>query len=67
MVYFQVETVGQTYMAASGAPLRTKSHATNIADLALCMTKNVLDLKVPNRDILIRIGYFIVISISKYH
>ena len=32
---FQVETVGDLYMVASGIPTRNDSHAAEIADMAL--------------------------------
>ncbi|KAF2889869.1 hypothetical protein ILUMI_16304 [Ignelater luminosus] len=54
---YKVETVGQIYMVASGAPERTQSHAQNIADLSLCMVKEVANLKIPSMDkVGIRIG-----------
>nr|CAH7747443.1 unnamed protein product [Callosobruchus chinensis] len=38
---YKVETVGQIYMVASGAPERTEMHAQNIAELALAMLESV--------------------------
>lgn len=43
----QVETVGQIYMVASGAPERNHHHAQNVADLSLRMMKDVQKLKSP--------------------
>lgn len=54
---FQVETVGQIYMAACGAPEKTDLHAQNIADLALAMIENIQKIKtVDNKEVEIRIG-----------
>ncbi|CAH1111121.1 unnamed protein product [Psylliodes chrysocephalus] len=55
---YKVETVGQVYMVASGAPERTPLHAQNIADLALAMLseikrinlkKTVVDVKIARK------------------
>lgn len=35
-------------MAASGAPERTKDHASNVADFSLALIKGVKDLKLPS-------------------
>ncbi|XP_017776660.1 PREDICTED: soluble guanylate cyclase 89Db-like [Nicrophorus vespilloides] len=54
---YKVETVGQIYMAASGAPERVDKHATNVADLSLSMVKNVKGILVPSQTkVEIRIG-----------
>ncbi|XP_034936653.1 soluble guanylate cyclase 89Da-like isoform X1 [Chelonus insularis] len=54
---YKVETVGRIYMAASGAPDRTKDHARNIADVSLQLINCVRSLKLPSGiDIQIRIG-----------
>ncbi|KAH0554469.1 soluble guanylate cyclase 89Da-like [Cotesia glomerata] len=54
---YKVETVGRIYMAASGAPDRTKHHARNIADVSLQLIKRVRSLQLPSGiDIQIRIG-----------
>ncbi|KAI4457336.1 guanylate cyclase soluble subunit beta-2 [Holotrichia oblita] len=45
---YKVETVGQIYMAASGAPERTKDHAINVADFSLALIKGVKDLTLPS-------------------
>ncbi|KAI4457344.1 guanylate cyclase soluble subunit beta-2 [Holotrichia oblita] len=45
---YKVETVGQIYMAASGAPERTKDHAINVADFSLALIKGVKDLRLPS-------------------
>ena len=53
----QVETVGQVYMAVSGAPEYTPQHAENVADVALCLLRQV---KLPSGiSIQIRIGEFL--------
>lgn len=52
-----METVGQVYMAASGAPERTEKHAQNVADLALRMLESVKKLDTSSDSkIEIRIG-----------
>lgn len=52
-----METVGQIYMAACGAPERTALHAQNVADLALAMVENIRQIKtVDNNVVEIRIG-----------
>ncbi|XP_076238178.1 soluble guanylate cyclase 89Da [Calliopsis andreniformis] len=54
---YKVETVGRIYMAASGAPDRTETHAQNTADVSLQLIKHVRSLKLPSGlDIQIRIG-----------
>ncbi|KAJ8974759.1 hypothetical protein NQ317_019163 [Molorchus minor] len=54
---YKVETVGQVYMVASGAPERTDLHAQSIADLALAMTYEVKGIKTPSgNEVVIRIG-----------
>ncbi|XP_076171822.1 soluble guanylate cyclase 89Da-like [Ptiloglossa arizonensis] len=54
---YKVETVGRVYMAASGAPDRTETHAQNIANVSLQLIKHVQSLKLPSGlDIQIRIG-----------
>lgn len=45
---YKVETVGQIYMAASGAPERTKDHAVNVADFSLAVIKGIKELKLPS-------------------
>lgn len=53
----QVETVGQVYMAASGAPERTEKHAQNVGDLSLHMLESVKKLDMSSDSkIEIRIG-----------
>ncbi|KAG5877871.1 hypothetical protein JTB14_031387 [Gonioctena quinquepunctata] len=47
---YKVETVGQIYMAACGAPERTPSHAQNIADMALEMLNAIRKLKMKDAD-----------------
>ncbi|XP_044019324.1 soluble guanylate cyclase 89Db-like [Aphidius gifuensis] len=54
---YKVETVGRVYMAASGAPDKTKDHAKNVADVSLQLITRVRSLKLPSGiDIQIRIG-----------
>lgn len=54
---YKVETVGQIYMAACGAPERTELHAQNMADLAIAMIKNIREIKATdNHDVEIRVG-----------
>ncbi|XP_063990825.1 uncharacterized protein LOC135169589 [Diachasmimorpha longicaudata] len=54
---YKVETVGRVYMAASGAPDRTKHHARNIADVSVQLITRVRSLQLPSGvDIKIRIG-----------
>ncbi|CAH1175614.1 unnamed protein product [Phaedon cochleariae] len=54
---YKVETVGQIYMAVSGAPERQKKHAQNIANVSLCMVKHVRQLQVPSgTKVDVRIG-----------
>jgi len=53
----QVETVGQVYMAVGGAPEYNPKHAENVADVALCLLRQVKQLKMPSGiSIQIRIG-----------
>lgn len=54
---YKVETVGQIYMAVSGAPDRTKTHAQNVADLSLKMVEKIQNLQMPSGgSVEIRIG-----------
>ncbi|XP_023311275.1 soluble guanylate cyclase 89Db-like [Anoplophora glabripennis] len=54
---YKVETVGQVYMVASGAPERTELHAQNIADLALTMLKAIKKITtLDGNGVEIRIG-----------
>ncbi|XP_063244258.1 uncharacterized protein LOC134543278 [Bacillus rossius redtenbacheri] len=54
---YKVETVGQVYMAVSGAPDFTPDHARNVADVTLCLVKHVGRLQLPSEiKIQIRIG-----------
>lgn len=54
---YKVETVGQVYMAVSGAPEYTPEHAENVADVALCLLRQVKQFKLPSGiSIQIRIG-----------
>lgn len=52
-----METVGQIYMAVSGAPERTKKHAENIAAVSFEMIKQADEIKSPDgAKVNIRIG-----------
>lgn len=52
-----METVDKVYMAASGAPERNKTHAVDVADLALSMMQNVKKIQGPHgMPVEIRIG-----------
>ncbi|KAK9885018.1 hypothetical protein WA026_009245 [Henosepilachna vigintioctopunctata] len=54
---YKVETVGPIYMAASGAPEKTPSHAEDVADLALAMISKMKNFKVPSgNSVEIKIG-----------
>uniref|UniRef100_A0A8D8S3Q7 guanylate cyclase n=1 Tax=Cacopsylla melanoneura TaxID=428564 RepID=A0A8D8S3Q7_9HEMI len=54
---YKVETVGQVYMAVSGAPEETPDHACNICDLALSFIETVDNMKDESENnIQIRIG-----------
>lgn len=56
---YKVETVGQVYMAASGAPERTERHAPNVANISLCMIDKVKEMsKYLGSDVDVRIGKF---------
>lgn len=46
---FQVETVGDKYMAVSGLPTRCSKHAVNIANLALDMIDIVQEVNARGR------------------
>lgn len=54
----KVETIGDGYMAASGAPVRTKVHAQRICDMSLEMQAGICHVKEPacGNRIRIRIG-----------
>lgn len=45
---YKVETVGQIYMSACGAPERTERHAEQIADVALAMLDSMKKLQFPD-------------------
>lgn len=52
-----METVGQVYMAVSGAPERTEFHAQNICDVSLSMMSQVKQLQMPSgTKVEVRIG-----------
>jgi hypothetical protein len=47
-------------MAVSGAPEYTPEHAENVADVSMCLLRQVKQLKLPSRiSIQIRIGEFL--------
>jgi guanylate cyclase len=49
--------VGQIYMAVSGAPEKTPTHAQNVCDVSVCMMQHVKRLKIPSgTKVDIRIG-----------
>nr|XP_018896570.1 PREDICTED: soluble guanylate cyclase 89Db-like [Bemisia tabaci] len=45
---YKVETVGEVYMAVSGAPETCADHAENIANVALCFMRQIKKLTVPS-------------------
>ena len=51
---FQVETVGDKYMAVSGLPTRCSSHAVNIANLALNMIDIVQEVNAGGKKMQVR-------------
>ena len=52
--------MGQVYMAVGGAPEYTPKHAENVADVALCLLRQVKQFKLPSGiSIQIRIGEFL--------
>ncbi|XP_063926180.1 soluble guanylate cyclase 89Db-like [Zophobas morio] len=54
---YKVETVGQVYMAVSGAPESSENHAQNICDVSLCMMRHVKQLQIPSgTKVDVRIG-----------
>lgn len=48
MFKLKVETVGEVYMAVSGAPEYTENHAQNVVDLGICFLQEVHNLKLPS-------------------
>ena len=60
VVVFQVETIGDAYMVASGLPVRNgEKHVTEMADVSLTLLKCVLNFQIPHKPdkhLLIRIG-----------
>ena len=56
----QVETIGDAYMVVSGLPIRNgKQHATEIAEMALHILREVKTFKIrhrPEEQLLVRIG-----------
>ena len=55
----QVETVGDVYMVAAGAPEANKDHAVMMSNLALDMVHYIKDIKDPGDEgshVQIRIG-----------
>ncbi|KAL3278568.1 hypothetical protein HHI36_016114 [Cryptolaemus montrouzieri] len=54
---YKVETVGQIYMAVSGAPEKSETHASNICDVSLNMVEHVDQLQIPSgTKVGVRIG-----------
>ncbi|XP_056638922.1 soluble guanylate cyclase 89Da-like [Diorhabda sublineata] len=54
---YKVETVGQVYMVASGAPEKTQIHAQNLADLAFDMLKTISKIKInESTEVKVKIG-----------
>ncbi|XP_076255247.1 soluble guanylate cyclase 89Db-like [Rhynchophorus ferrugineus] len=54
---YKVETVGQVYMAACGAPERRKNHADIVATVAINMVKAAKEIKTPTgQGVDVRIG-----------
>nr|CAD7455710.1 unnamed protein product [Timema tahoe] len=66
---YKVETVGQVYMAVSGAPEFTPDHAQNVADVSLCLVRRVEQMHLPSGiRIQIRIGEFdVFLLVSGVH
>ena len=54
-IVFQVETVGDKYMAVSGLPTRCSKHAVNIANLALDMIDIVQEVNARGRKMQVTI------------
>ena len=68
---FQVETIGDAYMVASGLPIRNgDKHVVEISNMALCIRESVKKFKIrhlPETNLRIRIGlhsgmYFVRLS-----
>ena len=63
LLYLQVETVGDKYMAVSGLPERCKEHAQCIARLSLDMMDISKDLYDPDGNkIVVSIMFFLSIN-----
>ena len=58
--YFQVETIGDAYMVASGLPIRIgNQHATEISNMSLSIRESVKNFRIrhlPGESLRIRIG-----------
>ena len=58
--HFQVETIGDAYMVASGLPIRIgNQHATEISNMSLSIRESVKNFKIrhlPGESLRIRIG-----------
>jgi adenylate cyclase len=52
----KIKTIGDSYMAASGVPVRKADHAEAIAELALRMRDHTASSKFAGRPIRLRIG-----------
>ena len=58
--HFQVETIGDAYMVASGLPIRIgNQHATEISNMSLSIRESVKNFRIrhlPGESLRIRIG-----------
>nr|XP_022904933.1 soluble guanylate cyclase 89Db-like [Onthophagus taurus] len=53
---YKVETVGQVYMAVSGAPEVDKNHAINVANVSIAMLKKIKEILGNSSNVDVRIG-----------
>lgn len=54
---YKVETVGEVYMAVSGAPEKCKEHASHISHVSLSMIEHIEQLEIPfSTEVGVRIG-----------
>ena len=54
-IIFQVETIGDAYMVASGVPVENDYHATEVSRMALDLLENIGSFKVLHNSCLIRL------------